>query len=229
MGVRMGGVAGLRPFEYENGFYLTADVSRVARFATQLDLFRRTSGLPGAIVECGVFKGASLMRWIKLRALLENAWSRQIVAFDVFGRFPEASYGPDRKVRDEFVKAAGESSFPRECLAKLLAEQGLKENVELVEGDLLDTIPRYLEENAALKISLLHVDVDLYESTRACLATLYPRLGRGGIAILDDYGAFPGANKAIDEFFADRDVIIRRLPYSSNISFVEKASDGGQG
>jgi len=210
------------PFEHENAFYLTAPVSRIGKFAAHLDLFRRTSGLPGAIVECGVFKGASLLRWAKFRSLLENSWSRTIVAFDVFGRFPQPSYEPDRGVLAEFVAAAGDTSIPRDHLSALLAEQGLDQNVELVEGDILNTVPQYLEAHPALKISLLHIDVDLYESTHACLVNLYPRLVRGGIAILDDYGAFPGANKAIDEFFADRSVVIRKLPYSAALSYVEK-------
>lgn len=209
------------PFEHENAFYLTAHVSRIGKFAAHVDLFRQTSGLPGDIVECGVFKGASLMRWAKLRSLLENPWSRKIVAFDVFGRFPQPSYEPDHGVLDEFVAVAGDMSIQREHLSALLAEQGLDQNVQLVEGDILNTVPQYLEAHPALKISLLHIDVDLYESTHTCLVNLYPRLVRGGVAILDDYGAFPGANKAIDEFFAHRGVVIRKLPYSATLSYVE--------
>jgi hypothetical protein len=211
-----------KAFEYENGFYLTADVSRFAKFAAHLDLFRRTASAPGTIVECGVFKGASLMRWIKFRALLENTWSRKIVAFDVFGEFPEASYEPDRAVRQRFVESAGQTSIGQERLAALLAEHGLRDNVDLVAGDILTTVPEYLAANPALKISLLHVDVDLYQPTYTCLEHLYPRLVRGGIAILDDYGAFPGANKAIDEFFADRGAVISRLSYSANLAYVER-------
>ena len=208
-------------FEHENGFYLTAAVSRIGKFVAHTDLFRRTSGLPGDIVECGVFKGASLMRWAKLRSLLENPWSRKIVAFDTFGPFPDASYEPDRAILDDFVAAAGHTSIQREQLSALLAEQGLAEHVELVEGNILQTVPQYVADHPALKISLLHIDVDLYESTHACLVHLYPRLVRGGIAILDDYGAFPGANKAIDDFFAGSRVVIRKLPYSATLSYVE--------
>ena len=80
----MGEVNTSQHFEYENGFYLTASVDRFSKFVTHLDLFRRISGLAGEIVECGVFKGASLCRWIKFRALLENPSSRRIIAFDTF-------------------------------------------------------------------------------------------------------------------------------------------------
>ena len=67
-----------KAFEYENGFYLTAPVDRISKFATHLELFRRVSGLAGDIVECGVFKGASLSRLIKFRALFENPFSKTI-------------------------------------------------------------------------------------------------------------------------------------------------------
>ena len=71
------------------------------------------------------------------------------------------------------------------------------------------------------KITLLHVDVDLCEATKTCLEEFYPDRVRGGIIILDDYGAFPGANKAIDNFFQNRESRIQKLAYSSAISFVE--------
>ena len=78
-------------FHYENNFYITAPINRFSKFITHLDLFRRISNIRGEIVECGVFKGNSLMRWIKFRSLLENSFSRKIYGFDTFGKFPDAS------------------------------------------------------------------------------------------------------------------------------------------
>ena len=208
--------------EYENGFYLTASVDRISKFATHLELFRRVSGIAGDIVECGVFKGASLSRLIKFRALFENPLSKKIIAFDTFSRFPEAGYEPDRAKREAFVREVGDRSIGRGELAELLEALSLNQNVELIEGDILETVPEYCEQNPELRISLLHIDVDLYEPTAKCLELLYPRVTRGGIVILDDYGAFPGANKAIDEFFAHEKIQIQKLSYSHAISFVEK-------
>ena len=209
-------------FQYENGFYLTASVDRISKFATHLELFRRVSGLAGELVECGVFKGASLSRLIKFRALFENPYSKKIIAFDTFATFPEADYEPDRAKREAFVREAGDRSIGRGELIELLDALSLNQNLELIEGDILGTVPKYCEQNPELKISLLNIDVDLYDATAKCLELLYPRVTRGGIVILDDYGAFPGATKAIDEFLADRKVRIQKLPYSHAISFVEK-------
>lgn len=212
-----------KQFIFENGFYLTAPVNRISKFATHLDLFRRVSHIAGDIVECGIFKGASLSRLIKFRALFENPFSKKIIAFDTFGEFPEAQYKPDVLKREQFIREAGNKSIGKEELVSVLNKLGLYNNIDLVEGDILRTVPDYLARNLHLKISLLHIDVDLYEATHACLRNLYPHVSRGGIVILDDYGAFAGANKAIDDFFREKKLIIKKLPYSSAISFVEVA------
>ena len=100
-------------FNYENNFYITAPVNRFSKFITHLDLFRKISNLRGEIVECGVFKGNSLMRWIKFRALLENSFSRKIYGFDTFGDFPDASIEEDRVKRQAFIDEAGSFSVKK--------------------------------------------------------------------------------------------------------------------
>jgi len=210
-----------KQYEYENSFYLTAPINRISKFVTHLDLYRRISGLSGEIVECGVFKGVSLSRLIKFRALLENPLSRKIIAFDIFGEFPEARYKADVKKRRQFISEAGSKSINRDELICILKKLDLYKNIELVAGNILKTVPRYVSRNRHLKIALLHIDVDLYEATDICLKELYPLVVKGGIVILDDYGAFPGANKAIDDYFVNKKVKIKKYPYSNAISYVE--------
>lgn len=210
-----------KQFDYENNFYLTAPINRISKFATHLDLFRRVSGIAGDVVECGVFKGVSLSRFIKFRALFENVYSKKIVAFDTFGEFPEAKYEKDVARRAQFIKEAGSQSISKDQFVSVLQKLGLYQNIELVEGDILKTVPEYKSKNPHLKISLLHIDVDLHEATAVCLNELYPLVSKGGIVVLDDYGAFAGANKAIDDFFKGRKMKINKLPYSNAISFVE--------
>ena len=82
-----------------------------------------------------------------------------------------------------------------------------------MEGDIRETVPAFCAEHPELKISLLNIDVDLLEPTRICLEHLYPRVVSGGIVILDDYGAFPGATKAVDDYFEDKGVNIQKLSY----------------
>ena len=211
-----------RRFEYENGFYATADPSRFSKFISHLEFFRRTSDIRGEIMEFGIFKGNSFFRWIKFRDLLEHTASRKIIGFDIFGDFPEAGFEADKAKRDAFVsETKGGKSISVEELQELLDAQQLNKNVEIVPGDILQTLDAYLVENPHLKISLLHIDVDLYEPTKFVLERLYDRVTNGGIIILDDYGAFAGTNKAVDDFFANEREI-QKLPFSNAIAYIKK-------
>jgi hypothetical protein len=209
-------------FRYENGFYRTASVARISKFVTHLDIFRNISNLPGEIAECGVFKGSSLFRWIKFRSLLENPASRRVIAFDTFGKFPEASMEGDKERRARFVDEAGEFSLSADDIIAELDRNNLNENIDLVAGDILQTVPEYAAAHPQLRLALLHVDVDLYEPTKCCLEYLTPLVVKGGVIVLDDFGAFPGANKAIGEILEAQGMAIRKMPYSNAISYVVK-------
>ncbi len=211
-----------KKFEYENGFYATANPSRFSKFITHLEFFKRTSDVRGEIVEFGIFKGNSFFRWIKFRDLLEQTSSRKIIGFDIFGDFPEAHFEEDKAKRDAFVaETNGGVSITFEEINNLLEKQGLSGNIDIIKGDILVTLDRYLLENPHLKISLLHIDVDLYEPTKHILEKLYERVTKGGIIIFDDYGAFAGTNKAVDEFF-ENNIEVKKLPYSHAISYIVK-------
>ena len=209
-------------FEYENGFYATADPSRFSKFITHLEFFRQTSDVRGEVMEFGIFKGNSFFRWIKFRDLLEQTSSRKIIGFDIFGDFPEAGFEGDKDKRDAFVaETNGGKSISYEEITELLSQQNLNKNVEIIKGNIHDTLEQYLDKNPHLKLSLLHIDVDLYEPTKLVLEKLYDRVTKGGIIILDDYGAFAGTNKAVDDFFKGK-VEIKKLPYSHAISYIIK-------
>jgi hypothetical protein len=89
-------------------------------------------------------------------------------------------------------------------------------NFELVKGDILKTLPEYVERNPQLKISLLHLDTDIYEPSKIILEILYDKVVRGGVIVLDDYGTFAGETKAVDDFFADKEVHIQKFPFSQS-------------
>ena len=209
-------------FSFENNFYITAPSNRVSKFITHLDLFRLSSKLRGEIVECGVFKGNSLMRWIKFRDVLENSYSRKIYGFDTFGKFPEASIEEEVSQRKKFIDEAGSQSVKKEDFTNYLKKLKLDENIHLIEGDITKTVPDFIINNKEIRISLLHIDVDLYEPTKISLESFFPHVVKGGIVILDDYGAFPGANRAIEDYFKNKSYKIEQLRFSNSISFITK-------
>lgn len=209
-------------FAWENNFYLSCSPARIGKMVAHYELFKFSMDVPGALVECGTFKGASLARFACLRALLENAPARQILAFDSFGTFPPTAFAADQPKLAEFIRAAGDQSIGTGQLMDVLAHKGCEANVELVAGDICETVPRYVEEHPQLTISMLNLDTDVYEPARVILEHLYPRLQAGGILILDDYGVFPGETAAVDEYFGDRRPEIRRFPFASTPCYIIK-------
>lgn len=211
-----------KSFEYENNFYLSCDITRISKVIAHYELFKITNNLPGSIVECGVFKGVSLTRFAVMRELFENPFSKKIIAFDTFGDFPEAGYEGDKNCRTRFVETAGDQSISREQLVAILEHKKINKWIELIEGDINLTVPAYVKAHPELKISLLNLDTDLYEPSLTVLEHLYSRIVRNGLLILDDYGTFPGETKAVDEYFKDKDVEIKKFPFCATPCYVVK-------
>jgi hypothetical protein len=211
-----------KAFEYENNFYLSCDSSRLGKLLAHYQLYSLATKVTGEIVECGIFKGASFSRFAIFRDLFENYDTRKIIGFDIFGKFPKTKFKGDYKKRNAFIDEAGEQGISREQLVKVLKNKGITKNFELVKGDITKTIPKYLENHQELRISLLNLDTDIYEPAVTILENLYPKIVKGGILILDDYGVFPGETKAVDEFFENKNIEIKKFPFSKTPSYVIK-------
>ncbi len=204
-----------KSYHYENNFYLSSDIYRLAKVMAHYELFKMSLEIPGAIVECGVFKGASFVRLATFRQLLANPSAKKMIGFDAFGQFPTTNFSEDIKWREVFINDSGEEGIGDDQLMQVLKQKKVDTNVELIKGDVCKTLPEYVAKYPALKISFLNIDVDVYEPTKAALDNLYDKVSRGGVILLDDYSnVFPGANKAVDDFFKDKKVLIKRLPFS---------------
>lgn len=181
----------------ERGYALFKAVEHIAATA-----------IPGAMAECGVWRGGSAML-MALSAQHFGINDRAIWLYDTFdGMTPPTE--ADRQAmtgRSAATILAGnerdaENPFwgvaPRAVVeANLAATATPAHLLHLVEGDVLDTLPIHAPDTLAL----LRLDTDWYESTAHELATLYPRLSPGGVLIIDDYGYWSGARKAVDEYF----------------------------
>lgn len=210
-------------WDYENGFYLTSHVTRLAKMLAHYELYKTIVGLPGHVVECGVYKGASFLRFATFREILESAHSRKMIGFDAFGRFPDDNEDADNKSFVRRFSDAGGDGIGRESLVEVLAHKGF-DNCELIEGDICRTVPQYVVDHPELKISLLHVDVDVYQPTKVILEHLFNRVVKGGLVVFDDYGTVAGETRAIDEFLekAERELLIEKLPISHIPAYIRK-------
>lgn len=167
------------------------------------------AGIRGSLVECGVWRGGSMMAAaLTLRGL--KCEDRDLYLFDTFDGMPKPGdvdvHATGQAAMTEFVQEQRGEDCSAVCYAPLhevksaMALTGYdRDRVHFVRGKVEDTIPSQAPES----IAVLRLDTDWYESTRHELEHLYPRLSPGGILIIDDYGDWQGARKATDEFIAN--------------------------
>lgn len=209
-------------WDFENAFYWFSEPTRLNKALAHYELYKKITNLPGDIFELGVYKAASLLRFATFRNVLENDFSRKIVGFDAFGKFPVSQLKVDADVR--FVhsfEATGGHGLWRNEVQELIDRKGFK-NVSLVEGDIFETLPEYLDSFPASKISLLHLDMDVKEPTEYALDILYERVVPGGLIIFDDYSTVTGATVATDHFVKKFGLKLYKLSNYCVPSFVMK-------
>ncbi len=214
-------------YDHENAFYLTCKPGRIGKLLAHHELYQRARELPGAFVECGVFKGPSFARFAMFRHLFETEETRALIGFDIFGKFPETTFEDDKARREQFIKSAGDESISVEQLCAVLAQKDCGKNVTLVSGDICQTVPAYANEHPELRIALLHLDVDIYEPSRVVMEVLAPRVVPGGVIILDDYGICPGATKAVDDYLVGRSERIQKFPFALAPAYLIKSGNPG--
>ena len=211
--------------------YTLTSGERVAALCASVD-YIVDHDIPGVFVECGLWRGGSLMA-ILLRLCQRGISDRDIVGFDTFAGMTN----PTHEDVDFKGRSAG-SSFWVNILAKvtrfgasmgasrdevfaLLASTGYApERVHLVAGPVEETLPAHAPET----IALLRLDTDYYVSTRHELEHLYPRIPVGGVLIIDDYGYFKGARKAVDEYLNGHRIFLQRVDYTCRLAIKQQES-----
>lgn len=209
-------------YDYENSFYWFSHPARINKLIAHFELYKTIINLPGHVFELGVYKATSLIRLATFRSLLENDFSRKIVGFDAFGKFPQENLtlAEDKNFIEKFENAGGDGLSVSE-VKSILAKKNF-ENVELVEGNVFDTIPNYLKNNPETRICFLHLDMDVKEPTAYALQELYERVVPNGLIVIDDYNSVAGASDAVDEFVAKNKLSIEKLPHYYVPSFIRK-------
>jgi Macrocin-O-methyltransferase (TylF) len=206
-------------------FAIYARRINITRFLAHYEMYKMVQDIPGCIVECGVYQGNSLFAFAKfLEIFSPGDRIRHVIGFDSFKGFEQFSPedGPEYPNRSKVLGGWNPADF-KECFFKFVdiyhADQFVphSKRVFVVEGDVSETVPRYVEEHPGLRISLLHLDIDLYQPTRVALDHLYPRVVPGGLVVLDEYGMteWGGESKAFEDYFGQKPPRIRKFPWTS--------------
>lgn len=202
----------------------------LSRFLARYELFKLQMPIKGCIVECGVHHGGGVMGWAKLSSALEPyELDRRIFGFDTFEGFPSVS-DKDVGAVNEQSKVGGLSSEydVHAELMSLIGEYDLSrylnqfEKVFLVKGDACKTIPRFVQDHPYVLVSMLFLDFDLYEPTKAALEHLLPRMPKGAVLAFDELNNpwWPGETLAALEHFNLYEKSIQRFSFDPNISYI---------
>jgi hypothetical protein len=169
--------------------------------------FVSARGVPGDYVECGVWRGGSSML-AALTFAASGDRDRRFHLYDTFEGMPEPTADDGAVARREWARhqRADHNEWcygPLDDVRANMLSTGLPdERLRLVQGKVEETIPA----EAPDRIALLRLDTDWYSSTRHELVHLMPRLEPGGVLILDDYGHWQGARKAVDDYLSEHDI-----------------------
>lgn len=198
-----------------NSFILSDDIDRLKKILVRFNLYKMTKDLPGDIVECGVFKGVGFTFWLKLLKIFEQFSHKKVIGFDTFGAFSDTLLDYEKISAQEFMN---EASFNKTDLKKLNSViNGLEmtKRSELVKGDVVKSCPKYVKNNPGFRISLLHLDLDTYNGTKAALESFYDLIVPGGIIVLDEYAKRGwGESDAVDEFISNKNLKIKQIEFS---------------
>ena len=212
-------------FEIISGYTMTSH-ERIFALMKSID-FVKHNNVDGDFVECGVWRGGNLILFQKF--IEKYNLSKKIYAYDTFEGMSE----PDKI--DETFKGESSKDLLNKLYKKkvdrkksiLIADCSIeqvqenfkkfsnKNNLTCIKGPVEKTLD--LKENLPNKISILRLDTDWYSSTKKELEVLFPLLEKNGILIIDDYGFWKGARKAVDEYFENKNGTMVKIDFTGRM------------
>jgi hypothetical protein len=180
--------------------------------------------IEGNIVECGVWKGGSMLAVAEMLLKINND-KRELYLYDTFEGMSEPTKADisfdDQKAENLLNKYKKDNPVwaysTMETVKKTMSLSVYpKSHIHYIKGKVEDTIPSSIPG----RIALLRLDTDWYESTKHELIHLFPKLVRGGVLIIDDYGFWKGARKAVDEYIEENNIqiLLNRLDDTARIA-----------
>ena len=183
------------------------------RFLAHHHFFLQTLDVPGDIAELGVFRGLGLMSWANfLEAHAIGDRTKVVHGFDNWRGFTHIDSADGENYAQTHKEVGGFS--PEAYFKELQAAIDIfdadrfipyKARVNLVEGDIENSVAEFVQAHPGVRFSLVHFDCDLYRPTKAALTAMWDRVSRGGVVLFDEYAIkeWPGETQAVDEFLAE--------------------------
>ena len=200
----------------------------LTKLLVRYEIFKKILHAKGSIIECGVFRGAGLMSWALFSDMLEPVnLTRRIYGFDTFEGFPDTSKKDNNQLRNPKIgdlKTNVNIYDELQDISKAYDKNrflGHIEKIKLIKGNALQTIPKFIEDNQHIVVSLLFLDFDLYEPTKIALEHFVPRMPKGSVIAFDelDNPIWPGETLALLDSIGINKLKIERLDFDPYIGF----------
>jgi len=196
-------------------------------FLARYELFKKILHVEGSIVDCGILFGGGLMAFAKLSAIFEPVnYQRKIIGFDTFAGYPKLSK-KDKNSNSSVMLKGGLKIDTYNDLKKSVelfdANRFLNHipKIELVKGNAVRTIPKYLKDNPHTVVSLLHLDFGPYEPTKVALENFLPLMPKGSVVAFEslNHKGYVGETKAALDSVGITNLRLQRFSFNSNMSY----------
>ena len=200
----------------------------LTNFLAKYEIFKKIQNVNGSIIECGVLFGGGLLSFAHFSSIFEPVnYTRKIIGFDTFSGFPSLSTKDKSQNPNSQMKKGGYkvNSFEdlKKCIELYDSNRFINQipKIELVKGNVKKTIPKYIKDNPHLIVSLLYLDLDLYEPTKIALRNFLPRMPKGAIIAFDEINVdqWPGETLALLDEIGIRNLRIKRFEFAPLMSY----------
>jgi len=220
------GQEGQSNMEKFSTFPIYSSRQSITSFLQKYELFRMIREVPGSVVECGVAGGIGVSSFYHFCSIFEPYhYVRKIIGFDTFEGFTEPSEEDLKSGAQHMVK--GGLAYDTFDLLKEFGHihdknraLGHIPKLDLVKGDISETMPKYLEENPHLMIAMLYLDLDLYKPTKDVIELCLSRVPKGGMIVFDElnHKDYPGETTALIETLGIQNLRLRRIDHLSTMT-----------
>ena len=203
---------------------------RLSKFIAHYEIYKKVLDVSGSIVEIGVHAAQSLFTFGHLSSILEPYnYTRRIIGFDTFSGFSDISKKDISSNTSEHIKTGGFAYEDLPSIERAIdafdsnRPLGHLQKISLIKGKIEDTAAPFLEQNPHTLISLLHLDVDLYEPTLHSLNVFLPRMSKGSIIIFDEVNqeGYPGETLALLESALLNSYKLQRFTFEPGLSYIQ--------
>lgn len=212
-----------------NNFIFSKDRNVFNKMYSRFQFYEMTKHLHGDIIECGVFKGSGLLTWLKLLNIHEPHSIKKVVGFDFFdpGFVDDMPDGVDKQTMKQVfdrVKDLDLNDVSQEGIKNKILNAGFNsDKFELIKGDITLTSKEYVSKRPGMRISVLYLDMDLYEPTYQALRILWNNVVSGGVVVFDEYAYHSWSESdAADQFVKENNLKLIKTNIKTPTAYIIK-------